>query len=281
MQLTTIPAAQATLADPIRWNASAGRGGNRVPAEHGVEVAPFERSLGFGMGRYAFQGGVAQALAGIEVLVERGGPVAPEQVLARIGAQLAALPSALTDRLRQIIVYRGQDTGYDGYWERAYGIPGFQAVAAGGGGQVTFFGGQPYNDGTLFHELGHNLPVSTGEWRRAVAADDRTIAQLAKGATLAPVEFEPVPDPVRRERWTARLAPGGITPYADGRWGEDISEALRMLFSERRFGHAFATSTDAAGGVRELRFGDAYPARTALLERASRTDLDGDGVIGG
>lgn len=274
------PLRTGLAAEPIRWNAGAGRGGNHVPADHAVEVAAFDRSLSFGS-KYRFQGGVAQALSGVEVLVELGGPIPVDQVLARIGAQLAQLPTIVTERLRQIIVYRGQDTAYDRQWEKAYGIPGFQAVAAGGGGQVTFFGGKPYTDGVLFHELGHNLPVSTSDWRRAVDADDAHIAELAKGAAvLRPIEFEDVPDPVRRARWTPRLAPGGITPYADGRWGEDICEALRMLMSEQHKGHAFAERVDAVGGVHALWFGDAYPARTTLLERITQVDLDRDGTIG-
>lgn len=280
MLLTTAPTSRQPVVDPIRWHTGAARGGNHLPTDRAIEVAAFDRSLGFGMGKYHFAGGVAQALSGVEVLVERGGSVAPALVLAKIGAQLAELPSIITERIRQVIVYKGQDDGYDRFWEKRYGIPGFQAVAAGGGGQVTFFGGKPYTDGVLFHELGHNLPVGTGEWQRAVASDDRTIAALAATATLTPVEFEPVPDPVRRERWTPRLAPGGITPYSNGRWGEDICEALRMLVSEQHYGHAFATRTDATGGVHQLAFGDAYPARTALLERITKTDLDRDGTIG-
>lgn len=266
--------------DAIRWNPRARRGGHQLPSDRAIEVAGFERSLTFGGARYRFRGGVAQALSGVEVLVEHGGPVPVEQVLARIGAQLAQLPRVVTDRLRQIIVYRGQDAAYDRHWEQAYGIPGFQAVAAGGGGQVTFFGGKPYTDGVLFHELGHNLAVSSSDWRRAMSADDAHIARLATSATLRPVEFEHVPDAERRLRWTPRLSPGGITPYADGRIGEDISEALRMLMSEQHRGHPFAEQVDAAGGVRALAFGDAYPARTALLERVTHVDLDRDGVIG-
>ncbi len=283
MQLATRVAwvsPSSTTADPIRWNTGAPRGGHRLPTDRAVEVSPFERSLAFGGAKYRFQGGVAQALSGVEVLVEHGGPVPVDQVLARIGAQLAQLPAAVTARLRQIIVYRGQDEAYDRHWEKAYGIPGFQAVAAGGGGQVTFFGGKPYTDGVLFHELGHNLGMNASDWRRAMSADDAHIAKLAANATLRPVEFEHVPDPVRRLRWTPRLAPGGITPYADGRLGEDICEALRMLMSEQHRGHAFAEQVDAAGGVRALAFGDAYPARTALLERVTQVDLDRDGVIG-
>jgi hypothetical protein len=133
----------------------------------------------------------------------------------------------------------------------------------------------------LLHELGHNLPISSSEWTRASPADDDVVARLGAGATLRYHEFEPVPDPVRRARWTARLAPGGITPYSDGRMGEDVCEALRMLLSERHRGHAFAERTDnATGGVSALAFAVAYPARTKLLERATKFDLDGDGDIG-
>jgi len=270
----------ARVADqPLRWNLNAGRGGNRLPTDHAVAVGGFSRSLA-GMSRYAFAGGVAQSLQGVEVLVELGGPVDPAVVLARIGAQLAQLPPVVTERLRQIIVYKGQDVGYDTYWERAYGIKGFQAVAAGGGGQVTFFGGKPYTDGVLFHELGHNLPVSSSAWMDAVRADNATIAALARTGALRPVQFEEIPDPARRERWTPRLAPGGVTPYADGRWGEDVSEALNLLLSEHHYGHPFAQVVDAAGGVRALTFAEAYPARTRLLELAAKHDLDGNGRIG-
>jgi hypothetical protein len=271
------PAMPAT--DPITWNPGARRGAQHLPTDTTIEVRGFRRSLSSG-GAYEFQGGIAQALQGVEVLVERGGPIDPGEVLARIGRQLAQMPSAALEHLRQIIVYRTQDVSYDRFWERRYGIPGFQAVAAGGGGQVTFFGGSPYTDGVLFHEVGHNLPVSSSAWRDAQRADDRTIAELASRGTLRPVEFEHVPDEARRLRWTPRLAPGGITPYAHGRMGEDISEALRMLMSERHRGHAFAQLVDAQGGVRELRFSEAYPERTRILELASGADLDGDGDIG-
>jgi hypothetical protein len=280
MQLLAPTTLGSTSDVPIRWNAGAGRGGNHVPSDHAVEVAPFSRSIGFGAA-YQFSGGVAQALHGIEVLVERGGPVAVEQVLAGISKQLDEMPAIMLEKLRQIIVYKGQDVAYDRYWEKAYGIPGFQAVAAGGGGQVTFFGGRPYTDGVLFHELGHNLGMGSFEWNRAAKEDDKVVAQLGAGATLRYDEFEPVPDPVRRARWTARLAPGGITPYSDGRPGEDVCEALRMLLSERHRGHAFATRVDnATGGVSALPFSVAYPARTKVLERATNFDLDGDGDIG-
>lgn len=268
-----------TIADPIVWDPGARRGAQHLPTDAAVEVRAFRRSLSAG-GSYAFTGGVAQALQGVEVLVERGGPVDPLEVLARIDRQLAELPAAALERLRQIIVYRTQDTAYDRFWERSYGIPGFQAVAAGGGGQITFFGGKPYTDGVLFHEVGHNLPVSSGQWSDAMRADDRTIAALAVQSSLRPVAFEEVPDEVRRLRWTPRLAPGGITPYAHGRPGEDISEALRMLMSERHHGHAFAEIVDARGGVRALPFSVAYPERTRVLELAARADLDGDGDIG-
>ena len=41
-----------------------------------------------------------------------------------------------------------------------------------------------------------------------------------------------------------------------------------------------AESVDAAGGVHALPFAVAYPARTRLLELATKFDLDGDGDIG-
>jgi hypothetical protein len=278
MQLASIASPARSVA-PIAWDEGARRGAQHLPTDSTVDVQAFRRSLSWGAA-YEFTGGIAQALHGVEVLVERGGSMDPVEVLARIDRQLAELPEAAIARLRQIIVYRTQDTAYDRAWERAYRIPGFQAVAAGGGGQVTFFGGKPYTDGVLFHEVGHNLPVNGSAWNDAMRSDDRTIAALVATGTLRPVAFEDVPDEVRRLRWTPRLAPGGITPYADGRPGEDIAEALRMLMSERHRGHAFAELVDALGGVRQLTFSEAYPARTRVLEVAANADLDGDGDIG-
>ena len=267
MQITqlTEPRSATSSMQAIQWNTGARRGGQNLPTDRSVDVLAFNRSLSSG-GSYRFGGGVAQALHGVEVLVEHGGPLEASVVLARIGAQLAQVPPSAFAQLRQIIVYRGQDVAYDSFWERRYQIPGFQAVAAGGGGQVTFFGGKPYTDGVLFHELGHNISVSSGAWRDAVAADDRRLTELSKSATLRAIEFEAIPDPVRRARWTPRLAPGGITPYAEGRTAEDISESLRMLLSERHRGHAFAEQ----GAARE-RIDQALQGERLFIEQGQVT----------
>lgn len=276
------PAAIDANAAPLKWNDRAPRGGHRLPADRPVEVAAFGRKLvpGWPSDRYRFTGGVAQALRGIEVLVERDGPEAPEAVLARIGAQLDQVPAALTGNLRQIIVYNRQDEFYDRFWERQHGIPGFQAVAAGGEGQVTFFGGRPYTDGVLFHEVAHSLPVSTRAWSEAGAKDNVTLNGLAKSGTLRPRPFEDVPDAARRERWTPRLAPGSVTAYGATAAFEDVAEAMRLLLSERHYGHAFGEVVAADGTVRDLPFSAVYPARTRVLETTARADLDGDGTIG-
>ncbi|MCW2923292.1 MAG: hypothetical protein JWM98_696 [Thermoleophilia bacterium] len=272
---TTPPSPAA--ATPLPWSQGAGRGGNHLPANHPAQVG--DQSLRFSPRfsdpAYHFAGGTGQTEHGVELLVETGS--APG-VLDGLRAAVAEVPQSILDGVRQVRVLAGHDEGYDRYYEQAYGIPGFHAVAAGGGGAVNFFGGRPYAAGVLFHELGHSLPVSG--WGAAVRADDATIAALAKGGVLAPVEFEPIPDPVRRARWTPRLAPGAVTPYGGSATGEDIAESLHLLLSETHFGHAFATVTPTGGTPRPLTFGEAYPARTAVLERAARSDLDHDGTIG-
>lgn len=277
MQITT-PA--RTHAAPIAWNPDARRGAHRLPSDDSVEVGSARLPFTPGGPAYAFGSGVAQAIRGVEVFLEAGGVLTPEQQLAELTRAFEFVPQSLLDRVRQLRILARQDDAYDRYYERSYGIPGFQAVAAGGGGTISMFGGRPYTDGTLFHELGHNLDMSAREWRDAVRLDDARIAELALGGTLAPLAFEHVPDPVRRARWTPRLAPGAVTPYGGSAMGEDIAESLHLLMSERRFGHAFASITDASGATRALAFGAAYAARTALLERAARADLDADGDIG-
>lgn len=266
----------------LPWNPDARRGANDIPATAPVEVASAELqfSPGWNDPAYRFGGGVAQALHGVEVFVEDGSARPGVQLLGELRTALDEVPPLLLEHVSQIRVLARSDDGYDRFYEKAYGIPGFHAVAAGGGGAISFFGGRPYTQSTLFHELGHELSVGSREWRRAVADDDATIAALARSGRLAPDEFEPVPDPVRRARWTPRLAAGAVTPYGASATGEDISESLSQLLSERHFGHAFAHVELADGSRRELTFAEAYPARTAVLERASRSDLDGDGAIG-
>lgn len=272
------PAAAAP--SPISWSPHAGHGGNRIPTDRVVDVSSASLQFAPFGPAYRFGGGIAQAVRGVEIFVEGGGPYPAADVLEGLRQSLAVVPQVLLDHVDQLRVLARQDDAYDKYYEKAYKIPGFQAVAAGGGGTISFFGGKPYAEGVLFHEIGHNLPVSGGAWRDAVRADDATIAKLAANGKLTPQEFEPIADPVRKARWTARLAPGAVTPYGASSTAEDISEALHFLMKEQRFGHAFATITAADGASRALTFGDAYPARTALLERVAKYDLDADGTIG-
>lgn len=270
----------SSLTRSASWNPGAGRGGNRIPSDRVTEVgAASMRFAPFGPA-YRFGSGIAQAVRGVEVFVERGGPLAAEHVLDGLRASLEHVPRVLLDRVAQLRVLARHDEAYDAYYAKVYGIPGFQAVAAGGGGRISMFGGKPYVEGVLFHELGHNLDVSHGAWRDAVRSDDGTIARLRASGALEPWQFEPVPDPVRKARWTPRLAPGPVTPYGGSSTQEDISESLLQLLGEQRFGHAFAVLRAADGTTRAVTFGEAYPARTALLERSARHDLDGDGNLG-
>lgn len=130
------------------------------------------------------------------------------------------------------------------------------------------------------HELAHNLPVDLNQWATARRADDDVVSQLRDEAMLRPREMEQVADPSRRARWSARLAPGGVTPYGETHELEDIAESMRLLLLERSKGVPFAEATDSSGAVRAVRFSEAYPQRTAVLELAARDDLNGDGVIG-
>lgn len=277
MQIT---APRPVTAAPASWNPNAGRGAHRLPGSGSIAVGSARLPFAPGGPAYAFGGGFAQAIRGVEIFIEAGGAMAPQQQFAELARAFEHVPQALLDNVRQLRILARQDTAYDRYFERAYGIPGFQAVAAGGGGSITMFGGRPYTEGVLFHELGHNLSLSSREWRDAVRTDDAKLLELAKLGTLAANPFEFVPDPVRRARWSPRLAPGAVTPYGASAIGEDIAEALHLLMSERRFGHGFASITDASGATRALTFGEAYAARTRVLERAARVDLDGDGDIG-
>ncbi|MCW2960489.1 MAG: hypothetical protein JWM90_876 [Thermoleophilia bacterium] len=267
-------------AEPLRWNPSAGRNAHRLPTDHVIEVgdAKLKFSPGWTDPAYRFTGGIAQAARGAELFVEAGGPFAADGVLTDLRRALDEVPQPMLDGVNQIRVLARQDEAYDRYFAKAYGIPGFQAAAAGGGGTITFFGGKPYSTGTLFHELAHNLGV--GGWSGASAADDAVVASLLRTGTLRQLEFEPIPDPARRARWTPRLAPGAVTPYGQSATGEDIAEGMRLIMSESHFGHAFAQHVASDGTVRELPFGEIYPNRTAALERAARTDLDRDGTIG-
>lgn len=222
---------------------------------------------------YQFTGGFYQGIEGTTLIVEHVNEARNAENLAQVTQLLSEAPKSVTKRVHEITVLAQQDEPYDQYFESAYKIPDFQAVAAGGNGTITFFGGKPYSVGTMFHEFAHNLPVSERDWKRATRRDDATIATLAQSTPLSAEPFEIVPDPVRQARWAPRLSPGGLTPYGDGNLGEDIAEAMRLLLSERHFGRSFATAgtgTDA----HPLWFSRAYPERTKLLERVAKADLD-------
>ena len=258
------------------WNERASRGANHVAEGELVEVGPSTfRPLAFGIPGYRFTGGTATAHAGVELLVEGGGPVPQADVLAKLTSLIDAAPSRAVGELAQVKVEARQDEGYDHYYERAYRIPGFQAVAASGPGQSTYFGGRIYFDGAFFHELGHVAGdlVDSWAWNKAIKADDANIAALLQRGTLAPTQLGPVvPDPVRRERWTPRLQPGGITGYGEsalkaGTNVEDLSESLRLRTSERYFGSVMATFHDnATGADRPISFAELYPNRAHQLE---------------
>lgn len=223
---------------------------------------------------YHFVGGVADAHRGVRLLFENVNPTQDAaEVRDRVKQQLDEVPQELVKRVNNITVLARQDVAFDSAFEREYGIPGFQAVAAGGGGDITFFGGKPYSVGTFFHELGHNLPVSHSGWRKVVEQDDAAIAKLREREPLSAEPLETVPDPVRQARWHPRLQPGGVTPYGDGRISEDIAESLRFLLSERHFKRSFATAGEGAS-ARPLWFAEAYPNRTRFLEAAAKADLD-------
>lgn len=236
-------------------------------------VAPHNRgSLSPDGGTYRFTGGFSDAHRGVKLLLEHVSDAQDAANFAQVTQLLDQIPLKILKRVSSVGLLARQDEAYDRYYERAYKIPGFQAVAAGGWGTITFFGGKLYSVGTMFHEFGHNLSVNQSAWKRAIEQDNRTIAALAARAPLSAEPFELVPDKVRQERWQPRLAPGGLTPYGEGRTGEDIAEGIRLLLSERHFGRAFATIGTGAD-ARPLTFAEAYPARTKLLEQAARFDF--------
>lgn len=233
------------------------------------------RPLAFSIPGYEFTGGVATMHAGVEILVENGG-TEPNALIATISGLLDTAPARAVAELGQLRVQARQDEGYDHYYERAYRIPGFQAVAASGGGMSIYFGGKIYAEGVLFHELGHVAArlFDSGSWMRALHADDTHLREVLATGTLTPKQLGPiVPDPVRRARWTPRLSPGGVTGYADqaltaaGTPAEDMCEALKIRTMERYFGDAMATFHDAkTGAERDITFAELYPNRAKLLE---------------
>jgi hypothetical protein len=256
------------------WDEGGRRGLNHIADGEVVSVgATTMHPLMWGIPGYRFAGGQATAHAGVEILSEDGGAAAADN-FAKVSSLMDAAPVKAVAELGQVVIEARQDDAYDKYFERAYHIPGFQAVAASGGGLSTYFGGHVHADGVFFHELGHIAGdlVDEGAWGKAITDDDANLrAILAKG-TLTPTQLGPVEtDPVRRARWTPTLAPGGVTPYAQdalqsGTRVEDIAEALRLRTLERYDNGLMATFTDkATGAARPIGFAELYPHRAALL----------------
>jgi hypothetical protein len=271
MSIAKVVPAPPPQPQPITWRFG-GKGVNHIPVGAQLPVIPFGFPSGVG-GTFPFVGGVATALRGVELLVENGSAGDTLKTLAQVEKLVGEVPREILDHTNQIRVVRGQDEKYDRYWEKRYNIPGFKAAAMGGGGSITFFGGKPYTDGALFHEVAHNLYVNERRWEDAAARDDKVVAQFQAQGALKPVELEIVPDPARRERWTPRLAPGGVTPYGDGRPAEDIAESMRLILSEKHYGKSFATITKPTGETRPLTFGEMYPNRVAVLQGATGARL--------
>lgn len=271
-------ASRLAMAPPIRhidkWNASQARGANKIASGEVVTVGPTQLpGLMLGIPRHAFQGGMATAYRGVEILVEQGSEPF-DALTGRLKTVLDAAPQKAVAELRAVTIVNRQDEGYDKYFERQYRIPGFQAVAAGGPGSFRLFGGRLYTDTVVLHELGHVAGggISSGAWKRAAKQDDAQLQALIQQGQLTPNQLGPiVPDPVRRARWTPRLAPGGVTPYGHdqlvrGNVGEDLAEALNLRSSERLYKSPFATLTPLDGSpARPLTFDEAYPGRAALL----------------
>ena len=257
-----------------RWNEQATHGANRITEGEQVTVGASTFSpLAWGIPGYRFTGGTATMHAGVELLVEQGSPDAGG-VLTELTNLIDVAPVLAVAKLAQVKVEARHDDAYDKYYERAYHIPGFQAVAASGPGESTYFGGRIYAEGAFVHELGHVAGdlVSGRAWMHALQADDKVIAGLLASGTLSVSQLGPIePDPARRARWTARLAPGGITGYGDsalrsGTPVEDICESLRLRTIERYFHGSMATYRDnATGAERAIGFGELYPNRAALL----------------
>lgn len=59
------------------------------------------------------------------------------------------------------IAFTGQKNAEDGYWEKEYGIKGFESNATGGDGRIVVYGGASIGADVFAHESGHNLAAQT------------------------------------------------------------------------------------------------------------------------
>ena len=252
-----------------------GRHANAITDGEVVTVGAFDRHDP--SGRYAFAGGIGSAWRGVEILIEtqeQGRQSAA--VLDTIRGYIDSLTSGEQRLLNQVEVL-ARACPQDEMWRRRYGIPDYYVRALTGGGRTQFWRGNTRTLRVFHHEQAHVLDfagnVNRRAWALAMDSDGRIVDELrSRGWKLTDL---PV-DQFDFDRDHLRLQSGGITGYAEfaranGNTNtEDIAEAIAWRKLGQRVG-VIARGTSPDGTVRDFRFEDLFPARTALVDAAVRS----------
>ncbi|MCW2974023.1 MAG: hypothetical protein JWN72_2296 [Thermoleophilia bacterium] len=227
--------------------------------------------------KYRFRAGAQQSIHGVKLLVEQRRSATTDQLLTQVGGWMQSVPARLLDGVDKVQVLRKHDRGLNSWVNKLQGSKGGIVEGLTRGAEITLFGATGTTFETFAHELAHTVPVSLKAWKAAARADDRVVGRMNRLGTLRQHFFGH--EYLGNDQ--PRLTKGAVTVYGTTNRSEDIAESLRLLLSERHYGAAFASFQPDAGAshVRALAFAKIYPHRTALLEQASRSDLDGNGRI--
>ena len=174
--------------------------------------------------------------------------------LGRISDYYSLQPEQLRGAVETIKVEMGANPR-NSYWEKEYGMPGFQSAAVGGGGRITVFGGLPQlKERTFHHEFGHNIGNAV---RIAQDRESRRAGTLSSDRALDRQTGDADSPNLPRGHSAARQADGrSVTSYGDRSIAEDFAEFYEEYLLAKGRGN---------NAVQQLKRN--FPNRFALLER--------------
>jgi hypothetical protein len=218
--------------------------------------------------------------------------------LEELRAQLDELPRKVAADIRLIRMMNDRNPG-DAYWTAMRGRGDFQAVATGGDGHISWWGGRKSDYGVLAHEAGHTIsgdyrytiqgargiddlglpptwwdqpevwggPPDGDKWLALARADSKHRGSLwtesAPGSWQEDLSGQFVDwIPAVKDGHRITQTGGAVTSYGADSMAEDFAESVRLWALDRKHGY-LGISSD---GTR-IRFKDLFPRRAGYLSR--------------
>ncbi len=144
-------------------------------------------------------------------------------------------------KVNKNIVFTEQKSNLDSHWEKEFNMPGFEAAATGGDGDIAVYNGKKMSPGTYAHESGHNLAVSL--WGTVHPPADSDYGKTQKMGINGRVT-------------------NAVSEYGSNNRAEDFAEACRLYVDENL---VYDVHDDVWISEREI-FKEQYPNKFKALE---------------